>query len=499
MKQNTPELNHETAGDNSPISPQSLRSRLREAWLTDIGMVERFKAKHAKDFRYCHTSDQWFHWNKKYWEKLKDASKIHSLIKEISNDLIYELNNFQEEGKIRNEIIKAVKHYGNEISRKAVYRDVRDTGGMGININDLDKEKYLLNVANGTLDLRTGILQEHNKRDFISKYINVKYKPNALAGFWDRFLAEIMEDNKELIKFLQRIVGYSLSGDTDERKIFILYGKQGRNGKSVFIETLSGLLGSDYSLTLPVEVLLSDKNDRSQQELARLQSIRFVTCSETQQGRSFAESRIKWITGQDRITARALYQNTFEYHPEFHIFLCTNHKPRIYGTDGAIWDRICLIPFRFRVPDDNITKRSEFTRIFHIEREGILAWAVEGFKQWFDNGLDPPAGVTEAVKDYRAEEDILGEFINDRCIEGDKEKATPKELYQDYLSWCEHVEMKDKEIITRQKFGRCMGERYDKRTDNYGRHYYYGISVVTNSLQETDLPEILKNDNRDSL
>jgi putative DNA primase/helicase len=244
-----------------------------------------------------------------------------------------------------------------------------------------------------------------------------------------------MGGDKELIYFLQRAWGSCLSGDTRDRKIFIMWGS-GANGKSICNDTISMMLG-EYAMRTPVDTLLVKRGDNIPNDLARLKGARFVYASEADQKRRLSEGLVKDVTGGEKIAARFMRGEWFEFRPEFKVWLGTNHKPVITGTDNAIWDRIALIPFTVRIPDEKQRPRDEILKEFEKEGPGILAWLVRGCFEWFHDGLQPPAKVTKATSEYRDEMDVLKQFIIDRCVIGDDLKCTVKELYTEYCNWCE--------------------------------------------------------------
>jgi putative DNA primase/helicase len=220
----------------------------------------------------------------------------------------------------------------------------------------LDADPWLLNVANGTLDLRTGKLRSHRRSDLITRLAPVRWNPAADCPRWKAFLDEIFDEDVALIEYVQRAAGYSLTGDTSERVLLILHG-EGANGKTTFLETLTAAL-ADYAACTPTETLLAKRPDAIPNDVARLKGARFVTASEAGEGVQLAEARVKELTGRDRVPARFLHREWFEFCPEFKLWLATNHKPVIRGTDKAIWDRIRLVPFTVRIAKMNRTSTS---------------------------------------------------------------------------------------------------------------------------------------------
>jgi putative DNA primase/helicase len=252
---------------------------------------------------------------------------------------------------------------------------------------------------------------------------------------WEAFLSRIFAGDGELIRFVQKAVGYSLTGSTEEQCFFILYGA-GANGKSTLIQTISALL-KDYARQTPTETLLVQRGDGPRNDLARLQGARFVSASEVEGGRKLAEALVKQLTGGDTLTARYLYKEHFEFQPTFKIWLAVNHKPGVQGTDHAIWRRMRLLPFTVTIPAAEQDKR--LTEKLQAEQPGILRWAVEGCRAWQQEGLEPPSAVKRATGDYRAEMDVIAAFIQDCCVLGDHHHVNTRELYAEYRGWCEQI------------------------------------------------------------
>lgn len=269
---------------------------------------------------------------------------------------------------------------------------------------------------------------------------------------WEAFLSRIFAGDGELIRFVQKAVGYSLTGSTEEQCFFILYGA-GANGKSTLIQTISALL-KDYARQTPTETLLVQRGDGPRNDLARLQGARFVSASEVEGGRKLAEALVKQLTGGDTLTARYLYKEHFEFQPTFKIWLAVNHKPGVQGTDHAIWRRMRLLPFTVTIPAAEQDKR--LTEKLQAEQPGILRWAVEGCRAWQQEGLEPPSAVKRATGDYRAEMDVIAAFIQDCCVLGDTHEVSSKALYEEYTGWCAQM---DETPVTRKALATVLKER----------------------------------------
>jgi putative DNA primase/helicase len=305
----------------------------------------------------------------------------------------------------------------------------------------------LLNCLNGTIDLKTGTLQKHNREDLITKLAPVKYDENAKCPIFDSFLAKIANNDPELMRYLQHVIGYALTGDVTEKAVFFLHG-DGNNGKTTFLEVIRTIL-DDYAGQVPIDSLMV-KRDGISNDIARLQGRRFVTSSEAEQGKKLAESKVKQLTGMGTLQARYLYGEYFEFRPTFKIFMDANYKPEIRGTDPAIWNRVKLIPFTVEIPAVEIDKK--MLQKLKDELPGILAWAVRGCVEWQQHGLKEPKSVAEATQAYREEMDTVARFLEEECVFCNDE-ITSKELNDAYGKWCkEHGE----EAVSQKQRGSAL-------------------------------------------
>jgi putative DNA primase/helicase len=323
--------------------------------------------------------------------------------------------------------------------------------GIPVLPDELDASPDLLNVLNGTIDLRSGKLREHRREDLITRVAPVEYDPDANAPAWETFLERVLP-GEELRAFVQRALGYSATGDTSEQCMFINHGG-GANGKSTFQEAISAALG-EYSMRTPTEMLLARRSDGVPNDVARLKGARFVSASETEEGRRLAESRIKDLTGQDTITARFMKAEWFDFAPTHKLWLSTNHKPEIRGTDAAIWRRIRLVPWTVSIPPADQDKK--LPEKLRSELPGILTWVVRGCLQWRREGLQAPDEVRKATGAYRVEMDVLAGFLADCCEFGTDHWEYAKDLYESYKRWCDENGERPE---PQRKFGGRLGER----------------------------------------
>lgn len=431
--------------------------------LTDTGNAQIFARIHAENVRYCYKSRKWYFWNGSHFTE-DDIGEIQRKAKETVQRLFQYATNIQDPDR-REQFVKHALKSQSDHRIRAMINLAQSEPGIPIKITGFDSDPWLLNVVNGTIDLKTGTLLPHCRDNLITKIVNVSFDPDATCPLWERFLFEIMAGDVELIRHLQKAIGYSLTGSNREQVIFIFYGP-GANGKSTFIIIIHRLL-NDYARKTPTETLLVKHGNGIPNDIARLNGARFVSADEAEHGRHMAEALVKRLTGGDKISARYLYGEYFEFEPTFKIFLDVNHKPNIRGADHAIWRRIQLIPFKVIIPADKRDK----TLVSKLEAElpGILRWAVEGCLLWQKEGLKTPESVKRATHDYQSEMDVIGDFINECCELVDDAKTPFKHLYDKYELWainsCE-------EIVDRKDFAIGLTDRgyTDGRNKQLGRY-----------------------------
>ncbi|MCM3665541.1 phage/plasmid primase, P4 family [Mesobacillus subterraneus] len=439
---------------------------------TDLGNAERLIYRFGKDLRYNNAFKKWYIWDGKRWRE-DDTNQIKQMAKHTVR-MIYKEASQEEESEARAALSKHA--VGSESRSRLEAMIALSESEVPILPDDMDKDQMLFNCANGVVNLETGEFLEHNREFYMNKISPIAYDPNADCPLWKKFLEDIMQDEEgnvkqELINFLQKAIGYALTGDTSEQVLFFLYGK-GRNGKSTFLDTIRYLFG-DYGQQTNTETFSVRKNEGARSDLATLKGSRLVAASESEEGARLAESLIKQLTGGEPIQARFLYGNPFVYKPEFKIFFTTNHKPIIKGSDEGIWRRIRLVPFTVTIPKEKVDKHLG-DKLLQQEMSGILRWAVEGCLKWQKEGLGNPKEVQEATDDYRGEMDAVGNFLKEYCVFNDAAKCYVKDLYQKYEEWCiENGEY----LLTRPKFNRKVEERgYKKNRDNKG-YYFNGLGI----------------------
>lgn len=429
-----------------------------EHHLTDLGNAKRLVLRYGKELRFVHGWG-WMHYDKIKWQEDK-TGVVERAAKDTVLSLHYMALYMEDENK-RQALVKHALRSESDAKIRAMISLAESEKGIVAVPSDFDCDLMLLNCLNGTVNLKTGELRQHNAEDMITKVVPVEFDSDAKCPTWRSFLNRVIPD-QEVRGFLFRVIGYALTGSTREQCLFILFGT-GANGKSVFVEIIRALMG-EYAKVADVSTFLSKQGDRIPNDLAALAGARVVSAVEVESGRRLAEALVKQVTGGDVVTARFLHKEYFEFRPQFKLFLATNHKPVIYGTDHAIWRRLKLVPFNVTIPENEQDK--ELVEELKQELSGILTWAVQGCLNWQRIGLNEPAEVLQATDGYRNEMDVLGQFIEESCETGERHEVMAKRLYQEYLSWCEDSKEKN---WSKKLFGTRMRERgfvSETRTNN---------------------------------
>jgi len=415
--------------------------------LTDLGNAERFVAQHGHNVRYCYPWAKWLVWTGSRWER-DDAGHVHRLAKEAVRSIYGEAAAAEDEDRRKALAKHATRSEAADRIRAMLELAKSD---VPVSPDKLDANPWILNAPNGTIDLRTGELRAHSREDLLTKIAGAEYEPDAPAPAWGTFLERVLPGD-ELRRFVRRAAGYSATGDTSEQVMFINHGV-GANGKSTFQEALSEALG-DYSMRAPTEMLMAKRSGGVPNDVARLKGARFVSASETEQGRYLAESLVKDLTGQDTISARFMRAEWFDFEPTHKLWLSTNHKPLIRGTDLAIWRRIRLVPWAVTIPPQEQDK--QLSSRIQDELTGVLSWIVHGCLDWWREGLAVPDEVQRATGDYRSEMDTLGDFLEDRCVVDPDSSVAFNNLWKAYREWCLDTEEKGE---SKKQFGMSLTER----------------------------------------
>jgi putative DNA primase/helicase len=354
-------------------------------------------AAHGEMFRYCGPRGAFLVHDGQRW--VDDQIGQMERLAKTTVRAIYQEAAEQDDATLRGATAEWAKRSEKAAQIAAMLRLAASETGVPVLPSQMDTDPWLLNVANGTIDLRTGTLRPHRREDLITRLAPVEYRPAAKCPRWLKFLSEVFEPHPDIIPFIQVAAGYSLTGDIREECLFLLHGK-GRNGKGTLLKILATLMG-DYAGTSDFSTFIATRDDRGpRDDVANMKGLRLVTAQEAREGAPLAESIVKWLTGGDRVRVRKLHENSSEFDPTWKIWLASNHKPTIKGQDSAIWSRIRLVPFdaSFEGREDRTLKTALLG-----ELPGVLAWAVEGCLRWQAEGLPSPNSVLKATGEYRSE------------------------------------------------------------------------------------------------
>ena len=437
---------------------------------TDTGNAVRLIELFGEDIRYVYEFKKWIHWNGSRWLFDEDGY-MYRLAKKTARSIGAEAANETDENRRRMLLQHALKSE-NKQQLDSMIQVAKTEKGVTISQSRLDQDKYLLGVLNGVVDLRTGGLIGNNKSSMITKQAGTKFDPNAQCPLWTTFINEVMDGDQDMIDYLQKIVGYSLTGEIKEHKLFFLYG-DGANGKSVFVNVIQDLL-SDYSMQTPVSTIMTRGKGGINNDIARLRGARFVATTETEEGSRFADSEIKLITGGDTITARFLHQEYFEYRPQFKLWISGNNKP--ITSDGyGFWRRFIMILFKVKFVKDKRDKG--LTNKLRNELPGILNWAIEGCLEWQNNGLTTPKVIHDATKEYKSEMDRIKSWMDECCdLKLDPYRETrASELYQSYKLWAKESGEWE---MSQRIFGNKLAERGYQKKRTATCNVYIGITIT---------------------
>ena len=405
---------HDLTVDDEPVA-----STDESVWGTEDALALAFTRRYHRDWRYVATWGRWLIWDGCRW-RTEDTLAATDLIRSVCRHAALKSNN----PKIAAKLASASTVGGVERLARADRRHAATT-------DEWDADPWLLNTPGGVVDLKTGRTRANERADRMTKITTAT--PRGKCPQWTAFLAGITGGDGELQAYLQRMVGYCLTGTTSAHALFFLYGT-GANGKSVFANVVSTMLG-DYAATASMDTFVETRGDRHPTDLAGLRGARFVTAIETEQGRRLNEAKVKAITGGDKISARFMHKDFFEFWPNFKPAIVGNHKPAIRNIDEAMRRRMHMIPFTVTVPPER--RDPHLTEKLLAERDGILAWAVEGCLAWQREGLKPPACVQAATDEYFESEDALGRWLEERCVRVASAKSLTAQLFSDWKQWAE--------------------------------------------------------------
>ena len=442
--------------------------------LTDAGNAELFAALYGHILRFDHARNRWLIWEEHRWVPDSDG-EVRRLAKKAARvryRTALDIEDLDLRGKTASSAVRSESRQRLDACL-ALARSEHPIADSGMT---WDPDPYLLGVANGVVDLRTGMIRSGHPDDRLTMQVPVQYHVKAECPRWQQFLHQVFQRDGELIGFVQRALGYSLTGSVREQVLFLCYGT-GSNGKSVFLDMLRNVLG-DYAMNIPFTVLELQQRPSLTNDLASMAGRRLVTSSETNESTRLNEARIKALTGGDPITARFLYSESFTYEPVAKFWLAVNHLPRVRDDSYGFWRRVRVLPFNEQFTGDDADKGLPFKLL--EELPGILNWGVQGALNWRLVGLAPPSAVMTATQAYRKDNDELDGFVADCCVVADGVRAEPGHLFSEYQRWSKEQGILERHRLGSRSFGTRIRERFGDSVSSNGKRYFLGIGLKAN-------------------
>ncbi|MBP7568757.1 MAG: hypothetical protein KBA95_01735 [Acidobacteria bacterium] len=423
--------------------------------LTEASAAARFAEQYAARLRYDHRRARWLVWSRHYWRPDVDGQVVRLAIEAVKlwqHQAVIEIRDVNRRA--------AVLRWALGFERRATLGSLLYLAQSQLPLADAgdrwDTDPWLLGVQNGVVDLRTGELRDGRPEDRITMQTGVLYDPEATCPRWELFMREIFGGDEDLVDYLWRAHGYSLTGVTSEQVLFLEHGV-GANGKGTKANVVRHVLG-DYADNLQFATLeFQTRGGGIPNDLAALVGRRYVTAAETNEGQRLNEARIKSLTGGDPITARFLHAEFFTFRPAAKFWLQFNHKPVVRDNSHGFWRRIRMIPFGQSFPVDGTLEPT-----LMAEGPGVLAWMVRGCLAWQERGLEAPAVVQEVTDTYRADSDVLGQFVDEALEVDEGSEVTATALYQHYVAWAERVGFAKNKLLNPTSFGRLAAERISR-------------------------------------
>jgi putative DNA primase/helicase len=445
-------------GEDGPLPPG----------FTEDALALEFTRRHALDWHYVAAWGQWLLWTGTHWQH-ETTLKAYHLARLVCRDAAATCPSAKVAARISSAgTVSAVERLARADRRHAATSDA------------WDRDLWALNAPGGVVDLRTGKIRPHDRAEYITKITTAT--PAGDCPTWRQFLATVTGNDIQLQAYLARLVGYALTGVTTEHALFFLYGT-GANGKSVFVNTIAAILG-DYATNAPMDTFMAVHGERHPTDMAGLRGARLVTSIETEQGRRWAESKLKALTGGDKISARFMRQDFFEFTPQFKLVVAGNHKPSIRTIDEAMRRRLHLVPFTVTIPPRQRDKTLSDRLL--AERDGILAWAVHGCLEWQRIGLQPPPAVMAATEEYFEAEDALGRWLDECCLLGVNHTELSATLFASWKAWAEAAgefvgsQRRLSDLLIARGFEKC-------RVAHDGARGFQGLKLRDDTRSPTEL------------
>jgi putative DNA primase/helicase len=428
---------------------------------SDDALALRFTKRYEQDIRYVAKWGRWMNYDGSCWKE-DTVLGVYDKCREICRAASEECQ-AEQKPAVAKQLMAAT-------TVAAVQRMASWDQRTAATVDQWDADPWLLNTPGGAVDLRTGEIRPNRRDHYCTKITSVA--PGGSCRLWREFLKRVTDGDFDLEGFLQRMIGYCLTGRTGEECLFFLYGT-GANGKSKFLNAIKGAMG-DYCQTAPIDTFIASTTDHHPTDLAGLRGARLVTAVETEEGRRWALSKIKTLTGGDPIAARFMRQDFFEYVPQYKLVIAGNHKPGLRNVDEAVRRRFHLVPFQVTIPEAE--RDRELGAKLQAEWPGILRWGIDGAIGWHRDGLNPPAAVKEATASYLASEDHVARWMDECCLIDKTCYGKSKPLYDSYCGWCN---ANHEQPLTSKQFNEELDKRgFPVEHGHYG-NFRTGIALVT--------------------
>jgi P4 family phage/plasmid primase-like protien len=468
----------EEVSDDAPESDPAAAEVLRFS-PTEFGNAERLVALYGRDLRYCHLWGKWLVWDgRRFAQDDTGGALVSQLAKAMIRGIARDAWLVENEGR-RGEMLEWCGKCHNRSKLENTVALAKTEKGVPVTPDEMDHDYDQVNVLNGVVDLRTSEIREHDRGLLMTKLIDIPFNPDADCPRFIEFLDQVLGGDKDLLRYVWKALGYSLTGYSSEQKLFFCYGN-GRNGKSTLIELVMRIMG-DYAAAAPPDILMVRNQESAvSNDIAMLKGARMVATDETEDGKRLNEALIKRLTGSQRITARYLHQEFFTFDPTFTIWMSGNHKPQIRGTDVGIWRRVVLIPFNVTIAEEDVDR--ELPAKLWSEREGILAWLIDGARAWFEEGLGQVETIDSAVASYREESDTLGAFLTECTYIDSEAKVLSSAMYDRYTKW---AKQNNEYVMSQKRFSQAMAERGEQKARETAGVYFYGRDLVAATSEQS--------------
>lgn len=453
---------------------------------TDFGNGKRFLLRYANMVVFCGENQSWYLWSDKgYWKK-DSLGEIRELVKKTFLSIYNEIE-MQETTEARAAVAKWALICEKPEHINSCLNFAQSNPSVVVTMDKFDTDKYLFNMLNGTYDLKNHLFLPHDKENYITRQVQYNYDPSATCPRFLEFINRIFRSRKDkdlIIDYLQKALGYSLTGEISQQIIFLLHGS-GSNGKSTLLETQRMIMG-DYGTTIDSGSLTTKKNDAVRNDIARLPNIRFVVASENAKGTIIDEELIKKLTGGDQVTARFLFHEEFTFYPQLKLWWAFNHPPGVRDLTHSLMRRLKLIPFEERIPDSERIDQAVLLDMYRSELPGIFNWELEGLKRYQKEGLKDIEAISNAVKEFKEEQDRLHDWITDVCYVPERDdKKDPTIVKSDVFnsasvlckSYNKWAEANNEKPMSQRKFSMELMERGFKRTHMNTGNVFHGITI----------------------